>query len=118
MWYGENTDHRKITHLITPYTSLLNTSKGGLFNIPRLLKSPIRTVNEVMIRNNNNTGKISGVKLVSKVNRAKDQLAMSDKMIPAPAAKEPRKKYSSAVITRICFLLAPIVLNKTLSLIL
>ena len=76
------------------------------------------TVNEDIRIKINITGNISGVKVVSKLNTAKPQLAASDNTIPAPAASPPRKKYSKAVITSICLRLAPNVLNKTLSLIL
>ena len=60
-------------------------------------------------------GKSGGVKLLSKLKEAKAQRPPRARIIPAPVAKLPKKKYSSAVMVNICFLLAPRVLSKTLS---
>ena len=60
-------------------------------------------------------GNGAGVKLLSKLKEAKAQLPPRARIIPAPVAKLPKKKYSNADMVSICFLLAPRVLNKTLS---
>ncbi len=83
--------------------------------MPLLLNKPINTVKEVIKRKSKSTGKSSGLKLVSKLKTANAQLAISDKIIPAPAAKAPRKKYSRAVMIKICLRLAPMVRSRTLS---
>ena len=68
-----------------------------------------------MIKNKTITGRNSGVNEVSKLNLAKAQLAPNDNRIPVNAARLPRKKYSIAVMTKICFRLAPSVRKSTLS---
>ncbi|MNV77969.1 hypothetical protein D3C71_1714330 [compost metagenome] len=61
-------------------------------------------------------GKMSGAKVLFKLNAATAQLAASARIIPAAVANTPKNKYSSAVIVSICFRFAPSVLSKTLSL--
>ena len=66
---------------------------------------------------NTKNGINDGVKGSWKTNTAKQKLLISASTIPTKLPNSPKKRYSKAVIFKICLFLAPSVLNNTLSLI-
>src|SRR4051794_28910008 len=87
-------------------TSFLKISRGALFNMLRLLIKPIITVRRDKLAKMIITGSHEIVKDELNVNFARSQLPISERMIPVAAASAPRKKYSIAVMLRICLRLA------------
>lgn len=80
-----------------------------------MLIIPITTVNSVTQTKRAKTTRTSGLKGISKLKTANPHEDKSAISIPAREDNAPKKKYSNAVIIRICLLLAPNVLNRTLS---
>src|SRR5665213_1265089 len=101
--------------LLPSYVFARNISSGGLFNTPRLFKSPITTVNNAIIKNNTSAGIKFMVNGISKLYFANSHVPAMAITMPVNAEKAPKNKYSNAVMANICLRLAPSVRNRTLS---
>ena len=80
-----------------------------------VLNNPMRLVRHVTDMNIQRTGPMENENGMSKLYFASAQKPMRDRKIPVAAANDPRKKYSSMVMTRSCLRLAPSVLRRTIS---
>ena len=83
--------------------------------MPLLLNKPISIVSIAIAKNNNKAGSMLALNGISKLYFANNQLPTKAIRIPVAADNAPKKKYSIAVIARICFRLAPMVRSNTLS---
>ena len=80
-----------------------------------LLVTPVITTSKTTLLKSKSVGNNGGKNEASKLNFASTQLPLNARIKPAAAANKPKKKYSIALMARIWFLLAPMVLSRILS---
>ena len=101
----------------SPHPSRRNTAKGELRKTVWILLKPITKTSKVIPGKNTTKGMMDGINGSLNTNNAKHKLPTKASIIPTKLPRSPRKRYSKAVICKICLFFAPKVRSNTLSLI-